>query len=46
MKTLTVEEQIYFCKYHDIDTSLYTTIGIKEQDVQRLIKKFKELRNI
>ncbi len=46
MKSLTVEEQIYFCKYHDVDTSLHTTIGIKEQDVNSLIKKFKELRNI
>lgn len=34
MKSLTIEEQIYFCKYHDVDTSLHTTIGIKEQDVK------------
>lgn len=46
MKLLTIEEQIYFCKYHDVDTSLHTTIGIKEQDVPKLVKKFKEIRNI
>lgn len=46
MKSLTIEEQIYFCKYHDVDTSLHMTIGIKEQDVPKLVKKFKEIRNI
>ena len=46
MKSLTLEEQIYFCKYHDVDTSLHTTIGIKEEEIKKEVKKFKEMRNI
>lgn len=42
MKELTVEDQIYLCKYHDIDTSIYRNLGLKEGEVKELIKKYKE----
>lgn len=42
IKELSLEEQIYFCKYHGVDNSLHTTIGIHENEVEPLLKKFKE----
>lgn len=42
MKELSVEEQIYLCKYHDVDTALDKTIHINSEEAERLIKKYKE----
>ena len=42
IKELSLEEQIYFCKYHDVDRSLHTTIGIYENEVETLLKKLKK----
>lgn len=42
MKDLSIEKQIYLCKYHDVDTSLYTTLGLKEDEVEQILKRLKE----
>lgn len=42
MKELSVENQIYLCKYHDVDKSLYTTIGLKDIEIKETLKKLKE----
>ena len=42
MKELSVENQIYLCKYHDVDKSLYTTIGLKDDEIKETLKKLKE----
>lgn len=41
MKELNVEEQIYLCKYHDVDNSLQTTLGISDKKANELIEKYK-----
>ena len=41
MKELSVEKQIYLCKYWDIDKSLYTTIGLKEDEVKETLERLK-----
>ena len=41
MKELSVENQIYLCKYWDIDKSLYTTIGLKEDEVKETLERLK-----
>ena len=43
MKELSLENQIYFCKYHDVDTALPTTIGVKENEIEPLLNQFKEM---
>lgn len=42
MKELSIEEQIYLCKYHDVDTALDKTIHITSDEADQLIKKYKE----
>ena len=42
MKELSVEEQIYLCKYHDIDESLSTTIGVSGEQAKEIINKLKQ----
>lgn len=42
MKELSLEKQIYLCKYHDVDTDLKTTIGLSELEVQEYIEKLKK----
>lgn len=42
MKELSVEEQIYLCKYHDIDTALDKTIHINSGEAEKLLQKYKE----
>lgn len=42
MKELSLEKQIYLCKYHDVDTNLKATMGLRETEVQEYIKKFKQ----
>lgn len=42
MKELSVENQIYLCKYHDVDKSLYTTIKLKDDEIKEILKKLKE----
>lgn len=41
MKELSVENQIYLCKYHDIDNSLNVTLGISEDEASRILEKLK-----
>ena len=41
MKELSVEDQIYLCKYHDVDTDLYTNLGLKENEVEPMLDKLK-----
>lgn len=42
MKELSLEKQIYLCKYHDVDTDLKATMGLSELEVQEYIRKFKQ----
>lgn len=42
MKELSVEDQIYLCKYHDVDDSLGTTIGVSGQQAKEIINKLKQ----
>ena len=42
MKELSVEEQIYLCKYHDVDKHLNFTIKLNQEEVKETIKKLKE----
>lgn len=42
MKELSVEEQIYLCKYHDIDTALDKTIHVNSGEAEKLLQKYKE----
>lgn len=42
MKELSIEEQIYLCKYHDVDTALTKTMHINSEEVEKLIQKYKE----
>lgn len=42
MKELSVEDQIYLCKYHDVDESLGTTIGVNRQQAKEIISKLKQ----
>lgn len=42
MKELRLEEQIYLCKYHDIDTEIATSMGLRQQEIDELIDKFKK----
>lgn len=41
MKKLSIENQIYLCKYWDVDKSLYTTIGLKEDEVKETLERLK-----
>lgn len=41
MKELSVEEQIYLCKYHDIDTSLDVSLGINKNEAEQILNKLK-----
>lgn len=42
MKKLSVENQIYLCKYHDVDKDLKFTIGLNEHEVKETIYKLKQ----
>ncbi len=42
MKELSVEKQIYLCKYHDIDTSLNLSLGINQQEAKEILEKLKQ----
>ena len=41
MKELSLEKQIYLCKYHDIDTGLYGNLGITKAEAEELIQNYK-----
>lgn len=43
MKELSIENQIYLCKYHEIvtDYDLRTTMGISRKQADELVKKYK-----
>lgn len=43
MKELKLEDQIYLCKYHDVDKSIRTTMHITQKEVQQLIKYYKKI---
>ena len=42
MKELNLEDKIYLCKYHDVDSSLYLSLGIKQEEAEQLIKHYKK----
>ena len=42
MKELSVEDQIYLCKYHDVDHALESTMHMSAAEVEKAIKKYKE----
>lgn len=42
MKELSVEEQIYLCKYHDIDKHLNFTTGLNQEEIKEVIYKLKQ----
>ena len=42
MKELSVEDQIYLCKYHDVDTRLKTTTKLNPKEVEEVIRELKE----
>lgn len=41
MRELSIEKQIYLCKYHDVDKSLSTTIGVSDNEAKLIIEKLK-----
>ena len=41
MKELSIENQIYLCKYWDVDKSLYTTIGLKDDEIKETLERLK-----
>lgn len=41
MKELSIDDQIYLCKYHDIDNGLPYNLQIKEDEIAKLIDKYK-----
>ena len=41
MKELSIEDQIYLCQYHDIDKDLYTSLGLREDEVEPILNKLK-----
>ena len=41
MKELSVEKQIYLCKYHDVDTALGNTMGLRAEDIKQILEKLK-----
>lgn len=41
MKELSIEKQIYLCKYHDVDTSLCSAMGMKAEEIQEILKRLK-----
>lgn len=42
MKELSVEDQIYLCKYHDVDKKICYTTGLKMNEIEEVIKKLKD----
>lgn len=42
MKELKLEDQIYLCKYHDVDKHLYTTLKLKPEEVEEQLNYFKK----
>lgn len=42
MKNLTVEEQIYLCKYHDVDKYWANDHGYTQVEIDELINKYKQ----
>lgn len=42
MKDLSVEDQIYLCKYHDVDKALHTTLGLRDYEVEPMLNKLKQ----
>lgn len=42
MKELSIEKQIYLCKYHDVDTSLCSTMGMKAEEIEQTLEKLKQ----
>ena len=41
MKQLKLEDQIYLCKYHDVDKYLNTTLKLKPEEVEEQLKYLK-----
>ena len=41
-KELTLEEQIYLCKYHDIDTALPTSLKLSAKEINNVLVQLKK----
>lgn len=41
MKELSLENKIYLCKYHDIDTSLPTTLNLTVKEINKVLAQLK-----
>ena len=46
MKELSVEKQIYLCKYHDIDNYITISMNMSKEQIDGLIEKYKQNRII
>lgn len=42
MKELSLDEQIYLCKYHDIDNKLLDVLGLTDKETEELINYYKK----
>lgn len=42
VKELSVEDQIYLCKYHDVDSSLFTTIHLNDKEIKETLDRLKQ----
>ena len=42
MKELSVENQIYLCKYHDIDDNIGATMHLSNKEIDETLKKLKD----
>lgn len=42
MRELSVEDQIYLCKYHDVDHALENTMHMTTEEVEKALNKYKE----
>ena len=43
MKELSIEDQIYLCKYHDIDESICYSTGLKKSEIEKSINNLKDI---
>ena len=42
MKDLSIEDAIYICKYHDIDTHISTSLHMNLKDIKTIVNQLKE----
>ena len=42
MNKVSIENQIYLCKYHDVDENICCSTGLKKSEIDVIITKLKE----